>query len=603
MKPLLLDEDEEEEDAGALDEEPAPKVGFLRLASLSRPELPAAITGILGSIGMGFIYPIFALAFSSLTATFYLPPDEITSGAQKWSFAFMGVGFGSLFAAWLQSASFQYMGQKLCRRVRILMMQALLRQEVGWYDDDKNNSGVLTSKLSTDALAVKGQFGDTMGLLTQNIVTFIAAIVIAGINSWRIMVVVLATLPVLIIAQGLHNSFVMKLGSKEHEQFAASNALAAEAFCSARTVAAFAMEDQIASMFTRSLKVPAKNAEKAALFGGFGYAFSQFASFAVFALAFYYMGVVVSNQQSTFQESLIAVMSVFMAALSISQAQQYFPDVSKGKAATERVFAIVDRKPKIDSSSPDGLLPTSCEGKIELENITFAYPRRPDAIVLKDFSLTIPQGQTLALVGESGSGKSTVIQLIERFYDPLQGRVLLDGVDICHLNIHWLRNQIALVGQEPVLFTMTVADNIRYGKPDATLEAVEAAARAANAHIFIAALPEGYHTVLGEGAIQLSGGQKQRMAIARAVVKDAKIILLDEATSALDNESERMVQDALNVLMAKRTTIIVAHRLSTIQEADSIAVVHKGHLLEQGTHDQLLAEGGAYSKLVAHQMR
>ena len=219
-----------------------------------------------------------------------------------------------------------------------------------------------------------------------------------------------------------------------------------------------------------------------------------------------------------------------------------------------------------------------------------------------DFRLVVAAGTTVAIVGESGSGKSTVVQLIERFYDPQSGTVLLDDVDIRTLNLHWLRAQIGLVSQEPVLFNMTVADNIRYGRPDATLESVIAAAKAANAHSFIEALPEGYDTLLGEGAIQLSGGQKQRVAIARAVVKDPKVLLLDEATSALDAESERVVQDALDKLMVGRTTIVIAHRLSTIKDADSIAVVYKGHLVEQGTHEDLVAKGGSYARLVSHQL-
>ena len=268
----------------------------------------------------------------------------------------------------------------------------------------------------------------------------------------------------------------------------------------------------------------------------------------------------------------------------------------------QRVFAIVDRQPLIDASDPGGLRPVSCTGAIELRSVTFAYPQRLEAPVFTDFSLSVPAGKTVALVGQSGSGKSSVISLIERFYDPQAGAVLLDGVDIRSLNLHWLRAQVGLVGQEPVLFNMTVADNIKYGRPDASAEAVVAAAKAANAHSFIQALPEGYDTRLGEGGIQLSGGQKQRVAIARAVVKDPRVLLLDEATSALDAESEHVVQEALDRLMVGRTTVVVAHRLSTVRDADAIAVVFQGRIVEQGTHKQLVALGGAYARLVAHQM-
>ena len=586
-----------------LKEEETPNDGFLRIAKLSKPELPAAVTGVIGSIGMGMIYPVFSLAFSSITAIFYYPVDQIASGVRTWSLVLMGVGFLSFVSAWIQSASFHYMGQKLARRVRVMVMAALLKQDVAFFDDDGNNSGILASKLSADALAVKGQFGDTMGLMTQNLVTFFAALIIAGVNSWRIMLVVVATLPILVIAQVIHSIVSLNVGNKEHEQFAAANALAAEAFFGARTVAALGMEDQVGALFSKSLVKPSKNAQKGALYGGVGYGFSQFASFSAFALAFWYMGVVISKGQSSFEQALTATMAIFMAAIGIAQAQLYFPDVSKGKAAASRVFALVDRKPEIDPSSPNGLRPTFCAGQVELRNINFAYPRRPDSVVFQNFSLTVPAGKTVALVGESGSGKSTVIALIERFYDPLQGSVLLDNVDIRTLNIQWLRSQLALVTQEPILFNLSVADNIRYGKPEASMEDVIAAAKVANAHMFIEELPEGYYTQLGEGAIQLSGGQKQRMAIARAVIKNARILLLDEATSALDAKSEQLVQDALDNLMAGRTTIVVAHRLSTIQAADSIAVVYKGKLIEEGTHDELLIADGAYARLVATQMK
>jgi ATP-binding cassette subfamily B (MDR/TAP) protein 1 len=275
--------------------------------------------------------------------------------------------------------------------------------------------------------------------------------------------------------------------------------------------------------------------------------------------------------------------------------------VAKGKAAAKRVFAIIDRKPRI--TSEEGAKSVDVTGNIELRNVTFAYPSRPDTNVFTDFSLSVQAGKTVALVGESGSGKSSVVSLIERFYDVLGGQVLIDGEDVRDLDLQYMRAQIGLVSQEPVLFNMSVADNIAYGCPDASMEKIQEAARSANAHAFIEALPEGYHTMLGEGCIQLSGGQKQRVAIARAIVKDPKILLLDEATSALDAESERVVQDALDRLMVGRTTVVVAHRLSTIRDADTIAVVYKGNLIEQGNHDTLLALKGSYARLVRHQMQ
>jgi ATP-binding cassette subfamily B (MDR/TAP) protein 1 len=299
---------------------------------------------------------------------------------------------------------------------------------------------------------------------------------------------------------------------------------------------------------------------------------------------------------------LRAFFAVFLAAFSFAQAQMHFPDVAKGKAASQRVFAIIDRAPAIDASAPGGERPAACAGAVELRGVAFAYPMRPDAPVFQDFSLEVPAGKTVALVGPSGSGKSSVVALVERFYDPQAGAVLLDGVDIRQLNLKWLRAQMGLVSQEPVLFNMSVAENIRYGRPEASAEEVAAAARSANAHAFIGALPEGYDTRVGEGAMQLSGGQKQRVAIARALLKDPKVLLLDEATSALDAESERVVQEALDRLMVGRTTIVVAHRLSTVRGADAIAVVSQGRIVEQGAHGELMRAGGAYARLVQRQL-
>jgi ATP-binding cassette subfamily B (MDR/TAP) protein 1 len=278
-------------------------------------------------------------------------------------------------------------------------------------------------------------------------------------------------------------------------------------------------------------------------------------------------------------------------------------DIPTAKQAAKLFFEATDRKPAINSRSEEGLKPSSVKGDIEVKDVVFAYPSAPDHLVCKGYTVSIPAGQTVALSGASGSGKSTIIQLLLRFYDPSSGSVLLDGVDIKTLNVRWLRSQMGYVGQEPVLFTGTVAENISYGKAggEATREEIEAAAKMANAHGFISeSLAEGYATQVGIGGGQLSGGQKQRVAIARAIIRKPAILLLDEATSALDNESERVVQGALDELMAKqkRTTVVIAHRLSTIRHADKIAVVDKGKVAEEGTHDELMAMKALYYHLI-----
>ncbi|URD92738.1 ABC transporter transmembrane region [Musa troglodytarum] len=278
---------------------------------------------------------------------------------------------------------------------------------------------------------------------------------------------------------------------------------------------------------------------------------------------------------------------------------KYFSEAS---SAGERIMKVIRRTPRIDSDSTEGTVIENLSGDVEFRSVEFAYPSRPEIIILRGFDLKVPAGKTVALVGGSGSGKSTVIALMERFYDPLGGEILLDGVDIRSIKLKWLRSQIGLVSQEPALFATSIKENLLFGKEEATMEEVVAAATASNAHRFISQLPQGYDTQVGESGVQMSGGQKQRIAIARAVLKSPRILLLDEATSALDSESERVVQEALDLASLGRTTIVVAHRLSTIRNADVIAVVQAGRVAELGPHDDLIRdEDGLYSSLVRFQ--
>jgi len=313
-----------------------------------------------------------------------------------------------------------------------------------------------------------------------------------------------------------------------------------------------------------------------------------------------YYGCMLSNT-----DVLLAIFAIMMAGEGLSMAGSPVAVFQEAKVAAGRVLAIIKRVPAIDSFSEEGLTPESCRGEVVVTDVVFAYPTAVDHQVCRGFSLHVPAGTSMALCGASGSGKSTLIQLLERFYDPLSGTVTLDGVDIKSLNVRWLRSQLGLVGQEPVLFQGTVAQNIAFGKSTAaTQEEIERAARAANAHGFITEnLQNGYATEVGLKGGRLSGGQKQRVAIARALIKQPAILLLDEATSALDNQSEAVVQAAIDEVMKtqKLTTIIIAHRLSTIRNADAIAVLNEGKVIEKGTHQELLALQGMYSSLVLSQ--
>ena len=310
------------------------------------------------------------------------------------------------------------------------------------------------------------------------------------------------------------------------------------------------------------------------------------------------------NIGKTIERIQLPMIGILMVLLTLGANSALVTDVSAARAAAAELFKRIDRPSRVDPLSNDGEKPTVVDGKIELCDVRFTYPTRSDFSILRGFSLKIAAGQSCALCGPSGSGKSTIIALLERFYDPTSGVVTLDGVDLRNLNLRWLRGQIGLVGQEPVLFEGTVGENILYGKPGAGQAEVEEAAKLANAHEFITKnLELGYNTQVGLRGGKLSGGQKQRLAIARALVREPNVMLFDEATSALDNESELVVQAALDELMVKqkRTTITIAHRLSTIRGCDLIAVVNRGMVVETGTHDELVGEGGLYYDLVQAQ--
>jgi len=327
----------------------------------------------------------------------------------------------------------------------------------------------------------------------------------------------------------------------------------------------------------------------------------MFLIFGVYSLALWYGSKLIIDNQMTGGDVLTVFFSVLMGAFALGQSAPSLEAISKGQGAAAKIYATIDRKPLIDSSSAEGKRIKNVKGNISFENVFFTYPTRPDAPVLSDFKLEIKSGQTVALVGHSSSGKSSIVSLIQRFYDPEDGKITLDGKNLKKLNIYWLRQQIGLVSQEPVLFSGTIAENISYGKPDATMDEITAAAKAANAHDFISEFPDGYDTQVGEKGAQMSGGQKQRIAIARAIIKNPKILLLDEATSALDSQSEKEVQDALNSIMKGRTTVVVAHRLSTIRDADQIIVLSHGNVVEQGNHESLMESRGVYFELVKSQ--
>lgn len=375
--------------------------------------------------------------------------------------------------------------------------------------------------------------------------------------------------------------------------------MAHEAISNIRTVAAFAAEEKVSIQFASELNRPNKQALLRGHISGFGYGISQFFAFCSYALGLWYASILMKQKDSNFGDIMKSFMVLIITALSVAETLALAPDIVKGSQALVSVFDILQRKTAIHPNDPASKIVTEIKGDIEFRNVGFHYPSRPDVTIFKNLNLQVLAGKSLAIVGQSGSGKSTVIQLVMRFYDPTSGSVLIDGCDIINLNLQSLRQKIGLVQQEPALFSTTVYENIKYANRNASEIEVMKAAKAANAHGFISRMPEGYQTQVGDKGIQLSGGQKQRVAIARAILTDPSILLLDEATSALDSASEKQIQEALDRLMEDRTTIIVAHRLSTVCDANTIVVLQHGVVVESGSHHQLISRPeSVYKQLV-----
>ncbi|SHM43708.1 ATP-binding cassette, subfamily B [Roseibium suaedae] len=488
-----------------------------------------------------------------------------------------------------------WIGERVVADLRADVFSHLTRLSASFYD--KSRSGEILSRLTADTTQIKSAFGASASQAMRNLVMCIGSSVMMVITSPHLSVIVLAAIPVILVPLVGFGRKVRKRSRAAQDTLADSAAYAGEMLSSVRILQAFTQEETASARFAAAANTAFHAARTATLARAF---LTGFAIFIIGAsiVAVLWIGAnsVLAGTMTGGELSQFLLYSI-LAAGSLATLSEIWGELSSAAGAAERLAELLEITPEIDAPAQPRPLPGAHNAPIEFQSASFSYQGAADRPVLKNVSLTIKPGETVALVGPSGAGKSTLFHLLTRFYDPVDGAVTFNGINLKDLDPQDLRHNIALVPQDAAIFAETIAENIGFGRVGASRQEIESAAKAASAHDFIMALPEGYDTMVGERGVTLSGGQKQRLTIARAILRDAPVLLLDEATSALDAESEHLVQGALDRLMQGRTTLVIAHRLATVLKADRIIVMDAGQIVETGTHRDLVAANGLYAKL------
>ncbi|PON59409.1 ABC transporter [Parasponia andersonii] len=578
---------------------------FWRLLALNKPEWKQVSLGCLSAILFGAVQPFCAFTMGTMLSVYFLTDhNEIKGKIRNSALGLFGLSLFSLLINISQHYNFAYMGEYLTKRIREAMLSKVFTFEVGWFDKDENCSSVICSRLSKDANMVRSLVGDGISFLVQTTSAVTIAWTMGLVIAWRLAIVSIAVQPLLIMCLYARRVTLKNMSRKAIKEQDESTKLAAEAVSNFRTITAFSSQERILKWLEKAQEAPQIESIRQSWFAGIALGCSLSLKSCSWAFNNWYGGKLVSQGRISPRQVFQTVQIVMTTGYAIAEAASMTATLTRGWDAISSIFAILDKKTKIEPENLEGYKPEKIMGHVEIRDVHFAYPSRPDVMIFKGFSLKIKAGTSMALVGKSGSGKSTIIGLIERFYDPISGVVTIDGQDIKSYHLRSLRKYVALVNQEPTLFDGTIRENITYGLPNNITESeIIEAAKAANAHDFIMGQKDRYETWCGDRGLQLSGGQKQRVAIARAILRDPAVLLLDEATSALDRHAEKLVQIALERMMMGRTSIVVAHRLCTIQNCDEIAVIDKGEVVEKGMHSTLMAKGqsGNYHSLMSLQ--
>ncbi|XP_053726141.1 ATP-binding cassette sub-family B member 9 [Synchiropus splendidus] len=508
------------------------------------------------------------------------------------------LALASSLALGVRGGVFTLMFARLNLRLRNNLFTTLMRQEVAFFDE--NHTGDILSRLTADTTQVSDLISQNINIFLRSIIKGVGFFILMFVISWKLTLGTIMGFPFIAVCSKYYGDYYKKLTKEVQTTLAEANKVAEETISSIRTVRSFANEcGEVESYHAKLLVMFKLNKKQALAYACYMWS-SCISELALEVAVLYYGGHLVLTGQMSGGDLIAFFIYLLDMGECLENIASVYTGLMQGVGAAEKVFEYLDRKPKHPADGAE--VPEACAGLVEFQDVTFAYPTRPETNILEGISFTLRPGEVTALVGPSGSGKSSCVSLLENFYLPQQGQVLLDGRPVHLLQHEYLHSKVALVGQEPVLFARSVEENIAYGLTDVPMENVVQAATKANANEFISLLPNAYNTGVGEKGAQLSGGQKQRVAIARALVRNPRVLILDEATSALDVESEHLVQQALNNVMQDHTVLVIAHRLSTVEKADNIIVIDRGRVVEQGSHSQLMACEGLYSKLVQRQI-